>query len=831
MRRFSIFQRGILTPALVIGLVAGLFASNSLIGGTAFRKSGTNKQNKQTKAVQSQNSLDNRPVYFEENRGLTNDKVRYLARGNGGATLFLTATEAVYVLRSPASVDLPTSIKDRKPKTEDGALAVYMKLLGANDNAVLAGEEQLEHRTNYLIGSDSSGWQTGIPNYRRVLVNDIYDGVDMVWQGKTRREVEYDFIVKPNADPAQIEWRIEGARNVSIDADGSLLIETELGALRQGKPFSYQDSDGLRAEVESHYVVSSNPTSNTAERNSFTVKFEVGNHDRSKNLTIDPSVNLSNLAFSTLLGGNAEDRGNSIAVDSAGNIYVTGLTWSEQFPTTAGTVDTSLNGADIFVTKLSASGTLIYSTFIGGNSGDAGYAIAIDASGNAYLTGQTQSADFPTTAGAFGVTFRGVTDAFVTKLNASGTALIYSGVTGGIALDGAGGITVDASGNAYVAGATESADFPVTAGAFDVTHNGSGDVFAMKLNPTGATVIYSTFIGGQAYETTTGKGIAIDSSGNAYLTGQTASTNYPTQAAYDATANGMNDVFVTKLNASGSGLVYSTFIGGNSYEEGTAIAIDSSGNAYLTGRTASTNYPTTSGAFDTTLDAVPDVFVTKLNASGSALIYSTFIGGTNADSAAGLAVDASGNVYLTGSTSSATYPTTPGAFDTSHNGYTDVFVTKLNPRGNALVYSTFIGGGSGELVHGIAIDSSGNIYITGETSTLPGVVTSYPTTSETVQQNFNGGQEAFVSKLGDFAISGRVVDESGLPLANVAVGMSGARSGFMLTDGQGYFGFTDTLLRGNYTIAATHPNFSFTPSNFQIDSFTRNQEFVFLGRL
>jgi len=823
MQSLSPFRRWIVIPALVIGLVFGLLASNGLIGGTAFRKS---EPNQRTNSVQSQNSLDSLPVYFEEDRGRTNDKTRYLARGNGGATLFLTAAEAVYVLRSPTSSDLPTSSTDQKPKTEDRALAVHMKLSGANEAAVCAGEEQLEHRTNYLVGSDSSRWQTGIPNYRRVLVNDIYDGVDMVWQGKTRGEVQYDFIVKPNANPAKIEWRIEGARNVSIDADGSLLIDTELGAIRQGKPFSYQDSDGLRAEVESRYVVSGNLTSNTANRNSFEVKFELGDYDRSKNLTIDPSVNLSNLAFSTLLGGNAEDQGNSIAVDSAGNVYVTGKTRSLDFPTTAGGVDTSQNAdRDAFVTKLSAGGTLIYSTFIGGNAFDEGNDISVDASGNAYLIGMTASPDFPTKGNT---PFGGVSDVFVTKLNANGSALLHSRLIGGNSVDIGQSLTIDESGNVYLTGGTGSANFPVQQGAFDVAHNGSTDVFVMKVNLTTGVLFYSTFIGGSVAERA--NGIAVDRDGNAYLTGFTSSANYPTESASDSTFNSLNDVFVTKLNARGSALIYSTFIGGTSSEAGAGIAIDLAGNSYVTGVTASPGYPTTIGSFNRTFEGDAVVFVTKLDASGS-LTYSTFIGGTSTgNDVAGIAVDASGSAHVVGDTGNPNYPTTLGAFDTTHNGSKDVFVTKLNARGSALIYSTFIGGGNAEQAKAIAMDSPGNIYLTGTTSDFTPGVANYPTTSDTIQPAFNSGQEVFVTKLGDFAISGRVVDEVGAPLPNVAVAMSGARSGFMRTDGQGYFGFIDTVPRGNFTVAATNSNFVFTPNSFQVDSITRNQEFVFIGR-
>ena len=383
---------------------------------------------------------------------------------------------------------------------------------------------------------------------------------------------------------------------------------------------------------------------------------------------------------------------------------------------------------------------LVYSTFLGGERNDQGRDIAVDASGNAYVTGFTDSSAFPTTAGAFDTTLPGDLDAFVTKLNPAGSALVYSTFIGGGALELAFGIAVDASGSAYVTGRTGSPNFPTTAGAFDTTLNGNFDIFVTKLDPSGSALVYSTFLGGSSFDE--GMRIAVDASGSAHVTGQTSSSNFPaTVGAFDITFNGTIDAFVTKVNPSGSALVYSTFLGGSNSDFGRDVAIDTSGSAYVTGFTLSPNFPTTAGAFDTTPIGT-DVFVTKLNPSGSApLVYSTLIGDIGSDLGLGIAVDTSGNAYVTGTTSSPNYPTTAGAFDTTHNGSNDAFVTKLNATGSLLVYSTFLGGPLGEDGEDIAVDASGNAYVTGDASA------DFPTTPDAVDSTYNGLGDVFVTKL------------------------------------------------------------------------------------
>ncbi|HEY0520771.1 MAG TPA: SBBP repeat-containing protein [Ilumatobacteraceae bacterium] len=393
-----------------------------------------------------------------------------------------------------------------------------------------------------------------------------------------------------------------------------------------------------------------------------------------------------------------------------------------------------------------------YATFLGGNSAETPGGIVVNAGGNAFVAGTTQSPDFPTTAGAFDRTGapQNVSDVFVTKLNPAGNGLVYSTFVGGSDLETGTGIAVDAAGNAYVTGTTKSSNFPTTAGAFDRTLNippncprcvvDNTDNFVFKLNAAGSALAYSTYLGGTDIDSA--RGIAIDGSGNAYVTGETTSVDYPTTAAaFSRTAKGSNEVVVTKLNPTGSALVYSTFIGGTAADDADRVAVDSGGNAYVLGFSASTDYPTTAGAFDTTQNGVFDVTLTKLNPAGSALVYSTFLGGSDFDSASGLAVDAAGSAYVAGGTPSADFPTTAGAYDRTLNN-NDGFVTKFNPAGSALVYSTFLGGSDFDSINAIVLDASNNAWLGGGTSSVD-----FPVTPDATDATFNGGGDATIAEL------------------------------------------------------------------------------------
>jgi PKD repeat protein len=465
----------------------------------------------------------------------------------------------------------------------------------------------------------------------------------------------------------------------------------------------------------------------------------------------------SSLVYSSFLGGSNSDRGNGIAVDSAGNTYLTGYTGSYNFPTNTNAFDTTFNGGydygDVFVSKFNAAGSaLLYSTFLGGSNDDYGNAIALDSAGNAYIIGYTYSTAFPTTVGAFDTTWDWDYDIFVSKLNTTGAALLYSTFLGGNGPDYGNGIAVDIAGNAYLTGYTGSYNFPTTGGTFDQNHNGGWyDVFISKLNTAGSALIFSTFLGGAGNDY--GYSMAVDDTGCFYLTGYTYSTTFPiTGGAFDTSYNGNSDVFVSKLNATGSALLYSTFIG-TRYGEGSNdnshdIAVDTSGNAYITGWTYSPDFPTTTGALDTSYNSgdsyeVGDAFVSKLDATGSGLLYSTFFGGKNNDCGDAIALDGTGNAYITGFTySSTTFPITPSAFDISYNGYYDGFMSKINTLGSVLLYSTFFGGNDQDSGHAITMDSAGNAYIIGYTYS-----SDFPTTVGAYDITFNGGYcDIFVSK-------------------------------------------------------------------------------------
>ncbi len=451
------------------------------------------------------------------------------------------------------------------------------------------------------------------------------------------------------------------------------------------------------------------------------------------------------LGYSTFLGGSGHDVGLGIAVDGASNAYITGQTNSVNFPIKPGALDTTQNGGDAFVTKLNAAGTgLIYSTFLGGTGSDGGSGIAVDGSGFAYVTGFTTSSNFPTTLGAFDTSHNGWYDVFVSWLNPSGSGLSYSTYLGGSGPEFPLGIAFDGTSNVYITGETQSADYPTTSGAFDTTYNGG------TLGDAFVTKVKLIGFTSLAYSTflggsggDNGFGLALDGSGNAYVTGLTTSTDFPTTPGALDTVSNGHDAFVTKLNAAGSALDYSTYLGGIGVDFARGIALDSSGNAHVTGSTTSGDFPVTPGAFDTDKNGFYEAFVTKLNAAGSAAVYSTYLGSSEDDQGAAIQVDAGGNAFVTGETTSSDFPTTPGAFDTS-NSSLDGFVSRLNATGSALAYSTYLGGRFQDSIDALAIDAGGNVYVTGETYS-----SNFPTSHSAFDTTFGAGvyADAFVSKL------------------------------------------------------------------------------------
>jgi hypothetical protein len=689
--------------------------------------------------------LDALPLAFEANQGQTDPQVKYMARGKG-YTAFLTADETVFAMqasRANAGITgngalLSAQKTDTAPTGETAA--IRMKLVGANENAPIAAENELPGHSNYFIGNDRSKWHAGVKQYARVSYKQVYPGVNLAFHGQ-QKQLEFDFIVAPGADPKSIRFDVDGAKKISTDSTGNLVLSSVAGDVVLHKPVTYQRTENAQHAVGSRFVVAKN-----------TVSFEVGSYDRSRELVIDPSV-----SYATYLGGNAEDDAYAITVNSAGNAYVTGQTKSTNFPTANALHATGAGGFDVFVSELSATGSsLIFSTYIGGSADDSGTAIALDGSDNIFVAGGTGSSNFPT-QGALQATFGGVLDGFVLELNPGGSALTYSTFLGGNASDVVSGLALDSSANAYVVGSTSSTDFP-THNPLQTNIAGTSNGFVAKVNASGNALDYSTYLGGGSGDFAIA--VAVDGSGQAYVTGGTKNPTFPThnplQRSCGTAANcngGLYDIFVTVYNAAGSAYVYSTFLGGEGNDEGFGIALDSSKNAYITGLTSSTAFPTKTPIQGTlgggSLPA--DAFVTEINATGSALVYSTYLGGSGNDTGIGIAVDGNKNAYVTGQTSSANFPTMSPTQPTKAR-LNDAFVTEVNAAGSAYVFSTYLGGSlnedtsaasGGGAIGAIAVDGAGsNIYVTGNT-----LSTDFPTVSP--EQGTAGALgDAFVAKFG-----------------------------------------------------------------------------------
>ena len=646
----------------------------------------------------------NIPLSFEPNAGQASPPVRYLARGSA-YSLYLECGATVLAGRkqTPLRTEFP----------------------GADPSARIAGEARQESISNYFVGNDPGKWHTSVPNYSRVRYSGVYPGIDLVYYGKDGN-LEYDWIVSPGADPGKIRMRFGSADRVRIDERGDLVIQVGSSEHRHKRPVIYQEVAGRRVPVEGMWTVRGKEGA-----------FRIGRYDHGKELVIDPP-----LIYSTYQGGSGLDYAYAIAVDSIGNTYVTGGTGSADFPVSGG-LQTTLRGTeDVFVMKINPNGSAkLYSTFLGGGAPDEGHGIAVDVQGNAYITGSTGSLDFPLKNAIQGKT-GGSGDAFVTKLNATGTALLYSTYLGGGSTDTGSAIALDAAGNAYVMGSTFSTDFP-TKNPFQAAKGAQEDAFVTKVNAAGSGLVYSTYLGGNDVDE--GNAIAVDAAGNAYLAGYTASTNFPLASPFRSSTAASVDAFVTKMNPAGSALVYSTYLGGGATDYATAIAIDSSGSAYVTGITTSDDFPL-AGPIQNKLSthAVDDIFVSKFNPSGTGLVYSTYLGGGSADDAYAIALDQAGNAYITGRTNSSDFPLT-NPIQSIRSAF-DMFVTEINAAGSAKLFSTFLGGTGSESGRGIAVDTLGNIHIAGE-----GTSTDFPVVKP-LQGTSGGGaapQDALVVLLGD----------------------------------------------------------------------------------
>ncbi|HKG60735.1 MAG TPA: SBBP repeat-containing protein [Pyrinomonadaceae bacterium] len=651
-----------------------------------------------------------RPLSFEENLGQVPPQTRFLVRGHSFA-VSLSATEATVSL---------------------GNQSLSLQFIGSSNQAQAIGEDQLKERTNYLIGSDPKDFRTNIPHYAKARFNQVYRGIDVVYYGDAAH-LKYDIVIAPGADPNVIKIKYAGTDALKVDRDGNLVFDINGGKIVQPKPLVYQSLDDKRHYVAGSYVI----------QNKNQIGFRLGSYDKSRSLVIDPALvfgtylggggieegtavatdfqgnayivgttnslnfpatpgvfqsasgggkdvfvtkvnpNGIGVVYSTYIGGSFDDCGYGIAIDPQGDVFVTGTTASTNYPTTASAKQTiKSGGTDAFVAKLNPAGSaLSYSTFLGGTGNDEGFGIVIDSGGNANVTGVTASSNYVVTPGAMQSSLAGATDAFVTRLDPAGRAAIFSTYLGGGGTDIGFGIALDAATDSpVVTGLTDSTNFPTTTGAFRTLPAGNSDAFVVKLNNSGSASSYATLLGGSGIDA--GLGIALDANGNAYVNGLTDSVNFPTTVGsmQPVNAGGESDVFVTKLNATGAALIYSTYLGGNGIDTSAAIALGFGEKAILSGTTTSVNFPVTGDAIQALLSGGRDAFLSRLNQDGSGAAYSSFIGGGQTEEAFGVAVDAGANTYVTGTTSSSNFPTTTGAFQSSSaGGATNGFLVKVGP--------------------------------------------------------------------------------------------------------------------------------------------------------
>ena len=663
------------------------------------------------------------PLSFERNEGQLDGSATFIARQSGADVLLTKDGFLIGLKNAPAE------------SAENGERKLLrLRWIGGAAKQI-AGVTQLPGRANYFRGRDRASWRAGIPTYAKVKYSRVYPGIDVVYYGNQDR-LEYDFVVAPGADPGRIRLAVEGVTRMEIGGGGELVLQVGERKVTQLPPRIYQEVGGIRRAVRGHYRLTSGNE----------LAFQLADYDRRRRLVIDPVID-----FSTYVGGTGFDYVRGVATDSLGNVYLVGETGSFDLPVTDGAVQPTYAGgpSDAFVMKLSPDGlTAIYTTYLGGSRADVGYGIGVDALGQAYLTGYTVSADFPLvnprqdTLGGGADT--DAYDAFVAKLDASGSRLIYSTYLGGSAADVGKAIAVDGVGIAYIAGWTSSNDFPVTPNAFQTSFGGPfADGFVARLNPDGSEYFYVTYFGGRLYDAASG--IATDGDGNAYVVGETGSPDFPTREPMFPTIAGGGgefgdeDAFLAKFSWDGS-LIYSTFLGGRDVDRARAVAVDRWGNAYVTGDTVSSDFPTVN-AVQPARAGSADAFVAKVNVEGTCLVYSTYLGGTRLDQGYGIAVDGDGAATVTGSTSSSDFPIAAAVQD-ANGGADDVFVSRLDPSGSALIFSTYLGGRGQDVGSGVVLTSGGDPVIVGSTASPD-----FPT-RHSVQASLLGSPNGFAAKLG-----------------------------------------------------------------------------------
>jgi len=644
------------------------------------------------------------PLYFIANEGQVDEQALFYAKASR-YTLWLTKDGLVFDNTKKIDNDR-ADLKSLNPRDANRPVGFKydrdvsrLVFINANRSPEVISLDDTEHKVNYFIGNNKSKWRTNIQTSRAVLYKELYPGIDLKVFG-VEKQIEYDFIVRPGGDVANIGFKYLGVKKTGIDETGNLKIEAKFDEFLHAKPACFQVIGGKRIDVRAEFKKTGNNT----------YGFHVEQYDKNRELIIDPLVFV--IEYSTYLGGSNYDHGECITVDAEGAPYVTGWTLSANFPTLHPIQPDRATHVDVFVTKINSSGTgLVYSTYLGGSDRERGHGIAVDSEGAAYVTGFTTSADFPIW-NPFQGSRSGIEDAFITKINPSGIALDYSTYLGGSNRETGNGIAVDSEGAAYVAGFTNSADFP-TWNPLQGSRSGMEDAFITKIDSSGTGLVYSTYLGGSGFDGAWS--IALDSAGAAYVTGRTNSSDFPVRNPIQSYKALWLDVFITKIDPSGTGLVYSTYLGGSGYDLGHDIAVDSEGAAYVIGDTGSVNFPVWDPIQSTNKGGDRDVFLTKIDSAGTGLVYSTYLGGSGNDRGWGIAVDAEGAAYVTGWTGSDDFPVW-NSFQRYKAKWDDAFIAKIDSSGTGFVYSTYLGGSDFDGAWSIALDSAGAACVTGRTS-------------------------------------------------------------------------------------------------------------------
>lgn len=640
------------------------------------------------------------------------------------------------------------------------------KILNSTHSAV-AGQQQAVSKVNYIIGTDKKNWRSNVPTYHTLTFGEIYTGIQLDLKAYGNN-VEKLFTVGFGGNPSDIKIAVEGATGISINSAGELEITTDAGTVAMTKPAAYQRIGGRRVYVQAEYYLHAQKTAGANDVQCYAYGFKTGPYSKKHPLVIDP------LLASTFIGGGGFERSRDITTDAAGNIYITGWTSDTLYPVTAEAYDTSLNegGGDVFVSKLNSDLTeLIASTFIGGTRGEDCYGITVDRdTGAVCIAGHTNSPDFPMSSGAYDSSYNLGSDAndfdiFIAKLDSSLSTLIASTYLGGTKNDEAYALCLDATGDIYIAGRSESSSYPTTPDSYDQYFNDGYDIVVSKLDNTLSTLIASTFMGGTDWDFA--GDITMGNANTVFVVGHSKSSNYPvTLGAYDTSYNNNYDIFISKLSPDLTSLLASTFLGGSGDDRGFKVIVDPTTNdIILGGQSYSSDYPSTPGTYDTTHNGNLDFVLSKLSSDLSRLLASTFIWGYERDEVYGIALDAEGYLYIAGQTRQRNYPTTPGTFKEEYSAfYYEQFITKFD---NALVHmiaSTFVGdGGNSHSGGGMTIDPNGHILITGYTR-MPG----FPVTPGAYDETHNGdyvgvikNPDVYVSKLTPDLCRGDFVDADG----------------------------------------------------------------------